>query len=143
MHNKKLVFFHPNQEQKKRIHLAEEGISAGFPSPADDFKELRISIDQEVVRNEESTFYARVSGESMQGAGLDNGDLLVIDRSIEPQNDRIAVCFIDGAFTVKRLKVEVDCIYLMPENKNYKPIKVSAEDGLVIWGIVTYVVKKV
>ena len=108
MHNQKLVFFHPNQEQKKRMHLVEEGISAGFPSPADDFKELRISIDQEVVRNEESTFYARVSGESMQGAGLDNGDLLVIDRSIEPQNDRIAVCFIDGAFTVKRLKVEVN-----------------------------------
>ena len=79
----------------------------------------------------------------MQGAGLDNGDLLVIDRSLEPQNDKIAVCFIDGAFTVKRLKVEVDCIYLMPENKNYKPIKVNAEDGLVIWGIVTYVVKKV
>ena len=121
MHNQKLVFFHPNQEKKKRMHLAEEGISAGFPSPADDFKEIRISIDQEVVRNEESTFYARVSGESMQGAGLDNGDLLVIDRSIEPQNDKIAVCFIDGAFTVKRLKVEVDCVYLMPENKKYKP----------------------
>ena len=112
MHNKKLVFFHPNQEQKKRMHLAEEGISAGFPSPADDFKELRISIDQEVVRNEESTFYARVSGESMQGAGLDNGDLLVIDRSIEPQNDRIAVCFIDGAFTVKRLKVR-SIVYIL------------------------------
>ena len=143
MRNQKLVFFHPNQEQKKRIHLVEEGISAGFPSPADDFKELRISIDQEIVRNEESTFYARVSGESMQGAGLDNGDLLVIDRSIEPQNDKIAVCFIDGAFTVKRLKVEADCVYLMPENKNYKPIKVNAEDELVIWGIVTYVVKKV
>ena len=73
----------------------------------------------------------------------DNGDLLVIDRSIEPQNDRIAVCFIDGAFTVKRLKVEVDCVYLMPENKKYKPIKVNAEDELVIWGIVTSVVKKV
>ena len=79
MKNQKLVFFHPSQEMNKRMHLAEEGISAGFPSPADDFKELRISIDQEVVRNEESTFYARVSGESMQGAGLDNGDLLVID----------------------------------------------------------------
>ena len=143
MKNQKLVFFHPSQEMNKRMHLAEEGISAGFPSPADDFKELRISIDQEVVRNEESTFYARVSGESMQGAGLDNGDLLVIDRSLEPQNDKIAVCFIDGAFTVKRLRVEANCVYLMPENKNYEPIKVSPEDELVIWGIVTYVVKKV
>ena len=143
MKNQKLVFFHPSQEMNKRMHLAEEGISAGFPSPADDFKELRISIDQEVVRNEESTFYARVSGESMQGAGLDNGDLLVIDRSLEPQNDKIAVFFIDGAFTVNRLKVEVNCVYLMPENKNYEPIKVSPEDELFIWGIVTYVIKKV
>ena len=79
----------------------------------------------------------------MQGAGLDDGDLLVIDRSLEPQDNKIAVCFIDGSFTVKRLKVKVNCLYLMPENKNYKPIKVSEEDELVIWGIVTYVVKKV
>lgn len=143
MESQKLIFFHPNQDSQKYFYLAQEGVSAGFPSPADDFKELRISIDQEVVRNEEATFYARVSGESMQGAGLDDGDLLVIDRSMEPQDNKIAVCYIDGAFTVKRLKVEVDCIYLMPENKNYKPIKVSEEDQLQIWGIVTYVVKKV
>ena len=98
MQNKKLIFFHPNQDATKQMHLAQEGVSAGFPSPADDFKELRISIDQEVVRNEEATFYARVSGESMQGAGLDDGDLLVIDRSIEPKDNKIAVCFIDGSF---------------------------------------------
>lgn len=143
MEDQKLIFFHPNQETRKQLHLVQEGISAGFPSPTDDFKELRISIDQEVVRNEEATFYARVSGESMQGAGLDDGDLLVIDRSLEPQNNKIAVCFLDGEFTVKRLKVELDCIYLMPENKNYQPIKVSEGDELIIWGIVTYVVKKV
>src|SRR5210317_1472044 len=117
MTSQKLTFFHPDQDQHKSLHLVNEGISAGFPSPADDFKELRISIDQEVVRNEEATFYARVSGQSMQGAGLDDGDLLVIDRSLEPQNNKIAVCFIDGAFTVKRLKVEVDCVYLVAENK--------------------------
>jgi len=143
MQDEKLIFFNPNHDVRKQIHMAQEGVSAGFPSPADDFKELRISIDQEVVRNEEANFYARVSGESMQGAGLDDGDLLVIDRSLEPQDDKIAVCFIDGPFTVKRLKVDVDCVYLMSENKNYKPIKVSEDDELLIWGIVTYVVKKV
>ena len=143
MQDEKLIFFNPNHDVRKQIHMAQEGVSAGFPSPADDFKELRISIDQEVVRNEEATFYARVSGESMQGAGLDDGDLLVIDRSLEPQDDKIAVCFIDGSFTVKRLKVDVNCIYLMSENKNYKPIKVTEGDELLIWGIVTYVVKKV
>ena len=143
MQDEKLIFFNPNHDVRKQIHMAQEGVSAGFPSPADDFKELRISIDQEVVRNEEATFYARVSGVSMQGAGLDDGDLLVIDRSLEPENDKIAVCFIDGSFTVKRLKVDVNCVYLMSENKNYKPIKVTEGDELLIWGIVTYVVKKV
>ena len=142
MTKQKLSFFHPDQDHQKSLHFAQEGISAGFPSPADDFKELRISIDQEVVRNEEATFYARVSGQSMQGAGLDDGDLLVIDRSLEPQHDKIAVCYIDGEFTVKRLKVAAEGIFLMPENPNYKPIKMNEENELIIWGIVTYVVKK-
>ena len=142
MKSEKLVFFRPNQEYHKKMHWAQEGISAGFPSPADDFKELRISIDQEVVRNEEATFYARVSGESMQGAGLDDGDLLVIDRSLEPVDNKIAVCFIDGEFTVKRLKVTKDEVLLIPENPKYQSIKVTEENELTIWGVVTYVVKK-
>lgn len=132
--NKTLVFFKPNEDNIKDIPLAHTGVSAGFPSPADDFKELRISIDQEVVKNEEATFYARVDGQSMQGAGLDDGDLLVIDRSKEPEDNAIAVCFIDGEFTVKRLKVEAECIFLMPENPNYKPIKVTEDNQLIIWG---------
>ena len=143
MQTQKLTFFHPDQNQQKSLHLAQEKISAGFPSPANDFKELRISIDQEVVRNEEATFYARVSGESMQGAGLDDGDLLVIDRSMEPKNGKIAVCCIDGEFTVKRLKVVKNGVFLIPENPKYQPIKVTEENELIIWGIVTYVVKKV
>ena len=122
--------------------LAGEGVSAGFPSPADDFKETRISLDKVAVKNEAATFYARVAGQSMIGAGLDDGDLLVIDRSLEPQNGKIAVCLIDGDFTVKRLKVEKDCIWLMAENKRYKPIQVTEENELMIWGIVTHVLKE-
>jgi len=143
MINKKLIFFKPDTQNKKYFPLVSEGISAGFPSPAEDFKELKISIDQEVVKNESATFFARVDGQSMQGAGLDDGDLIVIDRSKEPENGKIAVCFIDGEFTVKRLKVEEDCVYLMPENSKYKALKVTSENQLIIWGIVTYVVKKV
>ena len=142
MVKQKLVFFHPDQEHRKKMYWAQEGISAGFPSPADDFKELHISIDQEVVRNEEATFYARVSGESMQGAGLDDGDLLVIDRSLEPVDNKIAICFIDGEFTVKRLKVTKNEVLLIPENPKYQPIKITEENELIIWGVVTYVVKK-
>lgn len=121
--------------------LAGEGVSAGFPSPADDFKETRISLDKVAVKNEAATFYARVAGQSMIGAGLDDGDLLVIDRSLEPQDGKIAVCLIDGDFTVKRLKVEKECIWLMAENKRYKPIQVTEENELMIWGIVTHVLK--
>ncbi|MED5363435.1 MAG: translesion error-prone DNA polymerase V autoproteolytic subunit [Bacteroidota bacterium] len=121
--------------------LAGEGVSAGFPSPADYFKETRISLDKVAVKNEAATFYARVDGQSMIGAGLDDGDLLVIDRSLEPQDGKIAVCLIDGDFTVKRLKVEKDCIWLMAENKRYKPILVTEENELMIWGIVTHVLK--
>ena len=138
-----MIFSQPQQDQNRSMPLAHTGVSAGFPSPADDFKELRISIDQEVVKNEEATFYARVAGQSMQGAGLDDGDLLVIDRSKEPEDNAIAVCFIDGEFTVKRLKVEAECVYLMPENPNYSPIRVTEDNQLIIWGVVTYVVKKV
>lgn len=128
---------------KSDIIFFDSGISAGFPSPADDFKEERLSLDDELIKNKEATFFARVSGQSMTGAGLDDNDLLVIDRSLEPENNKIAVCFIDGEFTVKRLKVENDCIWLQPENPDYDPIKVSEDDELIIWGIVTTVIKKV
>ena len=125
------------------LEFVEEGISAGFPSPAADYKNKRISLDEELIKDKNTTYYARVSGESMIGAGLDNDDLLVIDKSITPKDGKIAVCYVDGEFTVKRLKITKECIYLMPENENYKPIKVTQEKQLLIWGIVTYVIKKV
>ena len=142
MKKEKLNFLIPKKENNLGQWLIDQGISAGFPSPADDFKEIRISLDKELVKNEEATFYARVSGDSMQGAGLENGDLLIIDRSIEPSNNKIAVCFIDGEFTVKRIKIESKKVYLIPENKKYSPIEINEENQLIIWGIVTYVIKK-
>ena len=138
----KLEFFIPKKENGLGQWLAEEGISAGFPSPADDFKETRISLDRELVKNKEATFYARVSGDSMSGAGLDDGDLLVIDRSLNAENGKIAVCLVDGEFTVKRIKKEKSKFYLIPENKKYKPIELKEENELIIWGIVSYVIKK-
>ena len=78
----------------------------------------------------------------MIDAGIEDKDVLIVDRSIEPQDNKIAICFIDGEFTVKRIKLEKDCLYLMPENSDYTPIKVTEENELIIWGIVTYVIKK-
>ncbi|MDC6383994.1 LexA family transcriptional regulator [Flagellimonas taeanensis] len=138
-----LTFFSPDEEKMKGIPMSNNTVSAGFPSPADDFKEKRISLDRTLIKNKEATFYARVSGKSMIGAGLDDGDLLVIDRSLEAEHGKIAVCFLDGEFTVKRLHMEKNTIILMPENENYKPIKVSKDSDLLIWGVVTYVIKAV
>jgi len=142
MKKEKLTFLKPKKGNSIGQWLVEQGISAGFPSPADDFKEIRISLDKELVKNQESTFYARVSGDSMLGAGIDDGDLLVIDKSLSPENGKIAVCFIDGDFTVKRIVKEKGKLYLKAENKKYKSIELSGESELIIWGIVEYVIKK-
>ena len=143
MKKEKLNFLKPGKGNKLGQWLVEQGISAGFPSPADDFKEIRISLDKELVKNEEATFYARVSGDSMIGAGLDDGDLLIIDRSLNPENGKIAVCLVDGEFTVKRIKKEKNKFYLIPENRNYSRIEINEENELIIWGIITYVIKSV
>jgi DNA polymerase V len=97
---KSLQFFTPKTSKSTGAIFIDIGISAGFPSPADDFTETRISLDEELITNKEATFFAKVNGQSMIGAGLDDKDLLVIDRSLEPENNRIAVCFLDGEFTV-------------------------------------------
>ena len=138
----KLTFLKPEKGNNLGQWLVEQGISAGFPSPADDFKEVRISLDKELVKNQESTFYARVSGDSMLEAGIDDGDLLVIDKSLSPENGKIAVCFIDGDFTVKRIVKEKGKLYLKAENKKYKSIEIREGNELIIWGIVEYVIKK-
>lgn len=138
-----LTLYVPEPIEDAAAQLFDTGISAGFPSPTEDFSQERLSLDQELVKNKETTFYARVSGQSMIGAGLDDNDLLVIDRSLEPENNKIAVCFLDGEFTVKRLHVTKDEIWLKPENPDYPIINITEENNFLIWGIVTNVIKKV
>ncbi|MDG1743214.1 MAG: translesion error-prone DNA polymerase V autoproteolytic subunit [Polaribacter sp.] len=141
--SKTLTFFTPKTSSGNGAVLVDVGISAGFPSPADDFRETRISLDDELIQNKDATFFAKVKGQSMIDAGLDDNDLLVIDRSLEPTNNKIAVCFLDGEFTVKRLRVEKSDVWLQPENPNYPIINITEENDFVIWGIVTNVIKKV
>lgn len=141
--NKNIEFFIPNFENSRELPFITSGIKAGFPSPAADFDETRISLDKALVKNIDTTFYAKANGQSMKGAGIDDGDIMVIDRSIEPINNKIAVCLIDGEFTVKRIKKTKEELLLMPENSDFQPIKINEDNQLVIWGIVTYVIKKV
>lgn len=138
----KLTFFLPDLDNPIELPFITAGIKAGFPSPAADFDGTKISLDAVLVKNREATFYAKASGTSMTGAGIDDGDVLVIDRSLEPRNNKVAVCLLDGEFTVKRIKVSKDEMLLMPENKAFEPIKITEENQLIIWGIVTYVIKK-
>ncbi len=137
-----LTLYVPACHTQMALPVVQQGISAGFPSPADDFLDLSIDLNKELIKHPYATFYGRVSGDSMIGAGLDDGDLLVIDKSIEPRDGKIAVCFVDGEFTVKRIKIEAEAIWLVPENDKYKPIKVTEDNEFVIWGIVTSVIKK-
>ena len=121
-------------------------IKAGFPSPAQDYVENGIDLNRELVKNPSSTFFGRARGTSMEGAGIFDGDLLIIDKSLEPREGAIAVCFIDGEFTLKRIHFEkheglVTAILLQPENEQFTPIKVTQDNQFIIWGIVVHSVR--
>ena len=118
-----------------------QGISAGFPSPASDFIDQNIDLNKHLIKHPSATFFGKVNGESMKDAGINEGDLLVIDRSIEPTDGKIAVCFIDGDFTLKRIKKNKKGLCLLPANEEYKPIEITEENDLRIWGVVTHVIK--
>lgn len=123
------------------IPMFTNGVSAGFPSPASDFMDAAIDLNKELIRHPAATFFGRVSGDSMKDAGIDDGDLLVIDRSIEARDGMIAVCFLDGEFVMKRLHFTSDACWLLPANEQYKPLKVNTDNEFVIWGIVKHVIK--
>ena len=117
-------------------------VKAGFPSPAGDFMNEIIDLNKYVTLHPAATYYARANGVSMEG-DINDGDLLVIDKGITPTNGNIAICFIDGEFTIKRIKIDDKGIWLIPSNELFKPILVTESNDLRIWGIVTYVIKKV
>ncbi|HMU97633.1 MAG TPA: translesion error-prone DNA polymerase V autoproteolytic subunit [Chitinophagales bacterium] len=133
--------FSANTETKLALPYVEEGISAGFPSPALDFVDLTIDLNRHLIKNPSATFYGKVKGDSLKNAGINNGDLLVIDRSLDPINGKIAVCFIDGEFTAKRIQILKNEIWLVPENENYPSIQITEENNFIIWGIVTHAIK--
>ncbi|MBQ8336183.1 MAG: translesion error-prone DNA polymerase V autoproteolytic subunit [Bacteroidaceae bacterium] len=135
--------FTPDNDNGMELPLSNEHVAAGFPSPAEDFTQRGIDLNRELIANPASTFYARVSGLSMVDEGINDGDLLVIDKSLVPRNGCLAVCYIDGEFTLKRFEKHKDHALLLPANKEFKPIRVTEENDFCIWGVVTYVIKKV
>lgn len=140
---KTIHIYTPEMETEAELPLSASGVSAGFPSPADDFMDMKLDLNRELIKNPASTFYARVSGVSMIDEGINDGDLLVVDKSVEPYDGCLAVAYIDGEFTLKRFQDKGDHALLVPANKNYKPIRITADNDFMIWGVVRYVIKKV
>lgn len=142
MSKKNLTIYKVDAESHLPLPYADEGIRAGFPSPAQDYMELAIDLNKELIKHPTSTFYGRVVGDSMKDEGIEEGDILVIDKSLELMDDDLAVCFIDGDFTVKRVRLESDAAWLVLSNVKYPPIKVTKDNEFMVWGIVTYTIKK-
>ena len=117
-------------------------ISAGFPSPADDFSELSISLDKHLIQNPAATFMAYANGNSMLYAGIHHGDILIIDRSLNARDGDIIIAVLHGEFTIKQLSIIDNTFFLTPQNPHYPPVKVSTEMDFEIWGIVIYSIRK-
>ena len=137
-----LDFFTPDFTTELKLPLAGSPVSAGFPSPAEDYIEMALDLNKELIKHPAATFYARVKGSSMIDAGIADGDLLIIDKALEPKDGDIAVCFIDGEFTLKRLALKEDGLYLMPANAEFKPIRITEENDFLVWGMLAYIVHK-
>lgn len=137
-----LIIYTVDNTTSLSLPYADGGIMAGFPSPAQDYLSESIDLNKALIEHPASTFYARVVGDSMSGEGITEGDLLVIDKSIEPEHGDLAVCCVDGEFTLKRLRLAgTDRVYLMPSNRKYRPIEITPDTDFIVWGVVMYTIK--
>lgn len=130
-------------EEKVNLLLAP-GIRAGFPSPAEDYLRESLDFNRDLIRHPEATFYGKVEGDSMEDAGINNGDIAVIDRSVEPQHGDVVVGYVNGEFTIKYLDLthrEEGYIELRPANKNYQPIRIDENTKFEVWGVVVWTIK--
>lgn len=130
------------REGGESLPLVLAPVRAGFPSPADDYLDDNINLHEYLVEDPPATFIVRVRGDSMIGAGIADGDLLVVDKGLAPVNGDIVVAVIDGEFTVKRLYRRAGACVLAPENPAYAPISLQPGQELLVWGVVTGAVKK-
>ncbi len=123
-----------------KIPIYTTPVKAGFPSPAEDYVDKKIDLNEILIKHPTSTFFLRVSGNSMTDAGIMDGDTLIVDKSLEIKNDRVVIASINSEFTVKRIKIDGDSIYLKAENPDYEDIEITKEADFIVWGVVTYVI---
>ena len=137
-----LEFLGTREGRQRLLDLYAQPISAGFPSPAEDFLERRLDLNDYLIRDKSATFLVRVKGQSMQDAGIFDGDILVVDRSLEATDGKVVLGVLDGEFTVKRITLKDNRLFLMPENPRFSPIEITEERDFKIWGVVTFSVHK-
>tara|TARA_B100000787_G_scaffold82431_1_gene60723 strand:- start:322 stop:774 length:453 start_codon:yes stop_codon:yes gene_type:complete len=124
------------------IPIFTNSVQAGFPSPAEDYMDLDLNLQDHLIQNPSATFCVRAVGESMRDAGIKSGDIMLVDKSLTPKNRSIVLAVIDGEFTIKRVNVSEKELYLIPENENFSPIKITKEMDFQVWGVVTYIIHK-
>ena len=137
-----LEFFAVDEQSLSSIPLFSDSVQAGFPSPAEDHMDMDLNLNDYLVHNPSATVCVKAIGESMKDAGIKSGDIMIVDKSLEPKNRSIVLAVIDGEFTVKRVNLNDNELYLIPENSNFSPIKITQEMDFQVWGVVTYVIHK-
>lgn len=142
MKNREIEIFSPEINEPLFISVSDSPVHAGFPSPAENIIENKLDLNKLLVKNPSSTFFAKVSGDSMIDDGVDDGDILVIDKSVTPYDGAIAVCYLDGEFTLKRVRFMDGFILLVPSNSKFKSIKVNKDNEFLVWGVVRFIIKK-
>ncbi|HEY9402773.1 MAG TPA: translesion error-prone DNA polymerase V autoproteolytic subunit [Pyrinomonadaceae bacterium] len=130
----------PDRTTKWARPLFLASVSAGFPSPAEDYIEGRLDLNRHLIKHPAATFFVRVAGDSMIGAGIHPGDILVVDRALEPQDSNVVIAVIDGELTVKRISQRHGKLFLVPDNQAYEPLEILAEMEFEVWGVVTSVI---
>ncbi|MBN1970097.1 MAG: translesion error-prone DNA polymerase V autoproteolytic subunit [Candidatus Delongbacteria bacterium] len=135
-----LEIFGFDKKSDLKLPLYNSSVQAGFPSPADDYIDKKLDLNEYLIKHPAATFFVRVAGDSMINAGIHNNDILIVDRALNPCNGNIVIAVLDGELTVKRLKYEKSKVYLEPENPKYPVLEVYDESQFEIWGVVTNVI---
>ena len=140
--NKQLSFYLMKNAKLSSVPVLGDAVPAGFPSPAEDYLDMDLNLHDYLVRNPAATFCVRVSGDSMVSADIKSGDVMVIDRALDPTNNSIVLAVLNGEFTVKRIKKRANELYLIADNEQYQPMKITKDVDFQVWGVVTFIIHK-
>ena len=140
MNTRVATLYWPDRATKCARPLFMVSVSAGFPSPAEDYIEGRLDLNRHLIKHPAATFFVRVAGDSMIDAGIHPGDILVVDRALEPKDASVVIAVLDGELTVKRLARREGKLYLVPDNRAYPPLEIQPDMEFEVWGVVTSVI---